>query len=123
MVRISDNQGTTLIETLVSLVIIVIIAIGGMALYYNTSEIKAMSQHKKIAVELANNRMEEYRTESCAGLSNGPVDPYSKLVGGLSFVLDGAVDTSECRVSVNVAWNEADRINQDFLITLVTYVR
>ena len=123
MLKNLKDQGTTLIETLVSLVIIVIIALGGMALHFNTFEIKAMSHHKKIAMELANSRMEEYRTETCAGLLDGAVAPYSSTVGGFSVAIDELVTKAECRVNVNVAWNEAGQIGRDFWFNLVTYVR
>ena len=123
MLKISKNQGMTLVETLVSLVIIVIIALGGMALHFNTFEIKAMSQHKKIAMELANTRMEKYRTGTCAGLVDGPVAPYNSPVGGFIFVMDELVVKANCRVNVNVAWNEAGQIGRNFGFNLATYVR
>lgn len=120
---LSDNKGSTIIETLVSLVIIILVAIGGLALHYNTSELKVMTQHKNIAFEMANSKMEEYRSQNCTGLTDGNGTPYTSTVGTFSAIMVENIETDDCSVHVNVSWNEAGQINRDFNVDLVTYVR
>lgn len=134
MNHICKQNGSTLIEILVSMVVIMITALGGIALYFNSSELKSMATHKKIVIELANSKMEEYRAMDCASIitSLGTDDDqwvdYS--VGGLDLLgSDGKgikthvhSESGYCEVEVRIKWNEVGQINRDFDITLITYV-
>jgi len=129
--RVCKKNGSSLIEILVSMLIMTITILGGMALYFNASELQKMAIHKKMATEIANSKMEELRTMNCvaiAALNNNWTD---LQIGGL--LLAGAnnkgikvapsVDKGNyCEVEVQVKWNEVGQINRDFDINLVSYV-
>ena len=76
MKRICEQKGTTLIEVLVSMIIVAITAMGGIALYFNSAELKSMSVHKKMAIEIASSQMEEFRdmayTDPALNVGRGP---------------------------------------------------
>jgi len=131
MDRICKQGGSTLIEILVSMVIMAISVLGGIALYFNASELQKMAMHKKMATELANSRMEELRTMSCATITGLSTNWTDLQIGGL--LLEGAdskgikmeppVDQgSYCEVELQIKWNEVGQINRDFVINLATYV-
>ena len=53
--------GFTIIETLISILLLAITLAGGLSIYFNADRIVTLVAHKKIAVEIANSRMEELR--------------------------------------------------------------
>jgi len=131
MDRICKSDGSTLIEILVSMIIMTITVLGGMALYFNASELQKMAMHKKMATELANSQMEKLRTMSCAAISALDHNWTDLQIGGL--LLAGAdgkgikveppVDQGNyCEVEIKIKWNEVGQINRDFDINLATFV-
>jgi len=134
--RICKQNGSTLIEILVSMIIMAITLLGGIALYFNASEIQKMAVHKKMATELANSRMEELRSMSCAAITALNHNWADLQVGGL--LLAGADSkgikvllpinrspagkSNYCEVEVQIKWNEAGQIKRDFDINLASYV-
>jgi len=134
MDRICKQSGSTLIEILVSMVVMAITLLGGIALYFNASELQKMAMHKKMATELANSRMEELRTMSCADIEALNHSWADLQVGGLLLagadskgikVLDPppiVPPDTHCKVEVQIKWNEVGQINRDFNINLATFV-
>ena len=134
MKHFSNQRGSTLIEILVSMIIMTITLLGGIALYFNASEIQKMAIHKKMATELASTKMEKYRDKTCEsidislGTDNDVWKDYS--IGGLNLMgSDGkgikvrfTDQTDYCWVEVSIKWNEVGQINRDFVINLATYV-
>lgn len=132
--RIRKQNGSTLIEILVSMLIVTITVLGGLALSFNASELQKMAVHKKMATELANTTMEKYRDKTCDSIaaSLGADDDVWKdyNVGGLNLKgSDGKgrkVDFTDkagyCWVEVSIKWNEVGQINRDFNINLATFV-
>ncbi|MCK5013962.1 MAG: type II secretion system protein [Candidatus Omnitrophica bacterium] len=59
--RKSSLGGFTVIETLISILLLAITLAGGLSIYFNADRIVTLVGHKKIAVEIANSRMEELR--------------------------------------------------------------
>lgn len=138
---VSNNQGSTLIEVLVSMIIIAVTALGSIALYFNSSEIKGMAMHKKMAVELVNSQMEEFRSDSwtCASIiawlgadddqwldySVGGLDLLGSNGKGIKTHVDPDPDsdpsTDYCEVEISIKWNEVGQANRDFDVNLATY--
>ena len=56
------NKAFSLVENLVSLLLITIIMVAGITLYLNASEVLAKALHKKMAVELLNSKIEDLKT-------------------------------------------------------------
>jgi len=136
---ILNEEGWTLIEALVSMVIIVIIALSGIALYFNSSELERMALNKKIATELANSKMEGYRSADYSTLTAG-VTTADVVIGGLDAKVsdglgetvtiadidgdsppDGTIDYK--RVQVDINWEEAGKIERTFNISLITHIK
>ena len=53
-----SKKGFTLIECLISLVILTILLFGGISLYFNINRLNALLTHRKMAIEIANSIME-----------------------------------------------------------------
>lgn len=61
-------SGFTLVETLISILILAIVLAGGLSLYFNSSAISALMTHKKFATELTSKIMEELKKNGYASL-------------------------------------------------------
>jgi len=128
MDRIYKQNGSTLIEVLVSMIVMLITVLGGMALYFNASELQKMAIHKKMATELANIEMEKYRDQACSSITSYNWTDYT--IGGLNpqgsdskgIKVDVTSQTGYCEVEVNIKWNEVGQMNRDFEVKLITYV-
>lgn len=124
MKNIKNDRGTTLIEVLVSLILIAITALGGIALCFHATEMQAIVLHKKMAIELANNQMEKCRRSGCvAGLSD-------VTISGLN-ITNGMTITSPASPTwagyddkiVNIGWNEAGPSSMNFNVRFTTLVK
>ena len=126
MSRKLDTSGFTLLEILVSMLLLAVTLVGGMALYHNAERIMALMVHKKVAMELANEKMEAVRNSSYGSLSDGVSQDFGLKVSGLNAgrvttvsILDPNKDVKEVRVAVN--WKEAGQ-KIDKTVELVSYV-
>ena len=123
MQRISrQSGGFTLLEILVSMLLLAVTLVGGMALYHNAEQIMALMVHKKVAMELANEKMEDIRNTSFSRLA--AQEDYPR-VSGLSGVRSAEVfelspDLKEVRVTVR--WDEAGQTGDRRKVELVSYV-
>lgn len=136
--RIRKQNGSTLIEILVSMLIVMITVLGGLALYFNASELQKMAVHKKMATELANTKMEKLRAMNCTtiglldhawndlqvgGLLISGVDKGIKVLPPVFIDLEEPIGVIDyCEVVVQIKWNEVGQINRDFDINLATFV-
>ena len=127
-----NNQGFTLIETLISILLLSIILFAGMAFYFNGDEFMTKAMHRKMAQEMANSKMEDLKR---AGYANLPASGTSVVdatvkVGGLSATRTTTVTNKDDpsggnpidykEVKVRVDWNEAGKVTaspQSFSIT------
>ncbi|MCK5178651.1 MAG: type II secretion system protein [Candidatus Omnitrophica bacterium] len=142
MRKIVGNQGTTLIEAMVSLVLVAITTMGGIALYFNTTELQAQTLHKKMVTELVNSQMERYRkidyNHSSLAVTGIDPDPMSINIGGMStdpvkgqgittiiteideYPPDCTFDYKE--IQIDIDWNEAGKIKRNLNTSFITYV-
>lgn len=131
MSDIKNNQGTTLIEVLISIILVAITTLGGIALYFNATELQSIVFHKKMAIELANSKMEECRRTDCI---TGVPEPIS--IGGLEFptgrevsIIDPELNESAAQFDINyekkmvkVEWNATNSTNRKFDVDFTTWV-
>src|SRR6185503_3413373 len=88
--KIKDPQsGFTIIESLISLILLAIVITGGMQFYFNAQKIVSLASHKKIAIQIANTRLEEIRRNGYGSLEEPATGvpqacPTAVTVGGLS---------------------------------------
>lgn len=117
-------EGFTLLEILVSILLLAVTLVGGMALYHNAERIMALMVHKKQAMEMADKKMESMRNTSYVLLNVGESTESDLKISGLSanrkiVVTETGSDLKEIKVEVN--WNEAG-VNIPKNVTLVSYV-
>ena len=125
----ADN-GFTIIEALIAIILFTITLAGGLAIYINADRITTLATHKRLAVEIANLRMEELRAMSytafgIAYLVSDPTVPevfppdVIPPVGDFVFTRTimvahvPPVATPDYKeVTINVSWTEADQAAQ-----------
>ena len=123
----TNNSGFTIIETLISIILLVIIMTGGTAMTFNTDRLLGWVKHKRLATELVNSKLEEIKAlgfsgtqaaygactvlapckipVTLGGLENDPLAP-SRVYNIV--VEDIAGETDILRVNVGVKWLEPE---------------
>jgi len=86
---LSTKRGFTLIESLISLILLSIVLTGGMQFYFNSQKLVSLASHKRLALHIANARLEEMRKNGYGALPNpapgpGVVTTTTITVGGLT---------------------------------------
>ena len=122
MNTIRNDQGTTLIEVLISILLIAITAMGGIALYFNASEIQGIVLHKKIAIEMANSQMEECRRSGCAPGSSDITISGLNITNGMTIQDSASTWAGYDQKTVSVGWEEAGPTSRNFNVTFTTLV-
>lgn len=121
---INNKSGFTLIEIIISILLLAITLAGGMALYFNANKIMALMVHKKAAMELADKKMEEIRDASYVSLVEGQTSESGLKVSGLNAsrtVTVSKPNSTYKQVTIEVNWKEADT-SDDKIVKLVSYV-
>ena len=122
------NSGFTLVELLVSLLLLTIVFIGAMAFYFFSNENIQASFHRRLAAEIASSQME--RIEST--LASVPETEEEELsietinIRHLSgrqetYIEDISGTGTLAQVTVEVIWDEPGK-SQEQSLTLVTYI-
>jgi len=131
MKRRLTNKGFTLIESWVSMLLLAIILVGGIALYVNSQELMTLAMHNRIASQMANKEMEDLKNTPYANLVAGTTSS-NIVVGSLNAstadglgrwitVYDPVGPNNYKEVEVRIAWREANKTN-DREINLTTYI-
>ena len=122
------QQGFTLIEVIISIVILAILLAGGMSLYHYSSDFMAVAMHKKIAHEIAANELETRKINGYGSLAIGTTvltnvtlgTTYARTLTVAPYP-SGAPDSKEVNISVN--WTEGGTYSPHNLgIDLTTYI-
>ena len=129
--------GFTIIEALIAIVLFAITLSGGMAIYFNANRIVTLSTHKRLAVEIANRTMEEFRADGYAAFDTAypasvtdqmypdPVNPlkigYIPVTRTVTVVNQPDELNPEYKeVGVKISWTEADQVGpRDIVITSI----
>jgi len=125
-----NRRGFTLIETLISIILLSICLTGGMAFYFNSSAIMALTVHKKMAMEIGNQALEKYKemgyNDLPAATGNWVAD--TAVTFGeftvqtrrkITQVVNGPPETKQ--VEFEVKWNEAGQ-QEARTVNLLTYI-
>ncbi len=128
--KLENSAGFTLIEVLVSILLLGVIMTGGMALYHNANEIMAYMVHKKVAMELADHALEEIKEKGYGSIAvTDPLNPTetalsSSVLANLSgkeIISVSAPDAKHKQVDVEIQWKEANSTYPKS-VKLVTYI-
>lgn len=126
----NKKNGFTLLECLVSMLLLAVISTGGMALYFYVDEIQAIVMHKKYITEYLNRYLENFKISPYSGISAGSFQgTIGQGISGLTEVNvtlvdgddppDGINDFKE--VEVAFSWVETGE-KRNRKIALSTYI-
>ena len=119
------NIGFTIIECLISLLILAILMTGGMAFYQYSNDLMKAATHKRIAVEIANAKMEDIKKNGFGSLPSidGLWQTNPITIAGLSGQQNVYVyDVSNYkRVAVENTWLEPGKTGNQ-VVKLETYI-
>lgn len=132
----NKKTGFTIIELLISLLLLTIVFIAGMAFYFYSNQFMLTSFHRRVATELANSIMEQIKQDGydslpnpapTSGLWQGPIPiNIEDLTGNQNIYVtdiddDGDNATDYKQVNVEIDWQEPGKKNQQ-TIKLETYI-
>ena len=92
------NKGLTLVESLVSILLLAITLTAGMILYFNADALMTLASHKKMAMELGNETLESLKYEGYSELKK-PVPPNDSISYAMQDVTMGSF-SPVCSVTV-----------------------
>jgi type II secretory pathway pseudopilin PulG len=130
--RKHSYQGFTILETLVSIIILTVFLSGGIAIYTNATAIMTVATHKKIAMEMANQFLEQLKkagysnallTDTAGGwtpASPGTIITFGDFSANLQRRITNTGSPSNKTVEVRVTWTEAGKQTSE--LTLATYI-
>jgi Tfp pilus assembly protein PilV len=114
--RVSNRRqqaGFTMIEVMVAVLLTALTVIGVLGLYRIQSRASAFSRRETEAAVLAQDKLEELRTQAAAGVTSGsdtppdqfsPVSPPNNYFFNRSWTVTS--DASAITIEVEVTWNE-----------------
>ena len=121
------KKGLTLIEVIISILLFSVVLLGAMAFYFYSDSSFRFAEHKKMALELADARMEQLKAQEYDDLTIGAWDREPIIIGQLPCESpDGLyIDVSDVGgyklVRVQVVWTDPSRAGTQN-ITLDTYI-
>ncbi len=108
-----NTRGLTLIECVISILILSVTITGGLMLYSNANVIMSKAMHKKIALEMAVQEMEEIKNAGYAGLPGPSTGPWVNKTFGLftaqmrKTITDASAPPNAMKkVQLEVSWTE-----------------
>ena len=129
---IAPKKGFTLTEVLISLLLLSIVLIGGMGFYFNSTDVMTTAMHKKIAMEIATQAMEQIKDAGYVSLpipATGNWETATTVTFGdfkvqkqrrVTDELPGGA-TANKKVEIQVSWPESGKQTTS-VINLVTYM-
>jgi prepilin-type N-terminal cleavage/methylation domain-containing protein len=125
-----NRKALTLIECLVAVILLSITLVAGMAFYFNASAIMGQAMHKKMAMEMINQKFEQLRRDGYSALT-----PTVDFVNGSTVTfgdfsvqtrqkvtnIDGNSSNGVRKVEIEVSWTEAGKSAAN-TIAMSTYV-
>ncbi len=130
--QLSRQNAFTLLEVLISILLLAIILTAGLSIYTNASAIMTKAMHKKIAMEMANEQMELIKNDGYLNLPNPAPgtweNPSSITFGDFTAAwrrritdVEGTSPNIKKQIELEVSWTEADAQNPT-TIGLATYM-
>jgi prepilin-type N-terminal cleavage/methylation domain-containing protein len=107
-------KGFTIIECLISILLLTIIMVGGMAFFFYPQGYYAASAHRKLATDIASAQLEGLKKQLITDWGSVFPSPLPVTIGGLSGTLSIPQPFQSCgtdckAVQVKVTWNEPEK--------------
>ena len=130
--KIISHNGMTLAEVLISFLLLSIVLVGGMGFYFNSTDVMTMAMHKKIAMEMATQAMEQIKNGGYGSLPN-PASGNWETASTVTFGnfsaqkqrrvtdVEGTSPNINKRVEIQFNWSEPGRQTSQ-LVSLATYI-
>src|SRR3989338_7323306 len=123
MIRIQFTKGFTLIESLISILLLVVVLTAGLSFFFNGDEFLTLASHKRMATEIANSTMEDLKAglsvPSASDVVIGSLqanvsDGLGMTVTTQNVDVDNPIDgTDDCKQhTVVVEWREAGKTDK-----------
>ncbi len=130
--KLLRKSAFTLTEALVSLLLIALILLGSTSFYGNANEVQGLAIHKKIASEMLNSRLEQFKNNYGTLPVSSPAVDNSITIGSLAATEtitvtdvdennDGVTDGYK-QVSAQMDWTEPNKAGKNVSLSLVTYL-
>jgi prepilin-type N-terminal cleavage/methylation domain-containing protein len=123
-----NQRGMTLVENLVSMMLLTIVLTTGMSFFFGANKMTTLVVHKKMATELVNTKMEDLRRVAYSSVITAAAENVSvgALTGQRTVVVTDVDDpvgagTDYKEVRVGVSWVEAEN-NTTRATEAVTYI-
>ncbi len=127
-----NKKGLTIIECLLSIIILAVMLTAGMAFYFNAQASMRGSIHKRIAVEMASAELEKIKNMSYASLPNtnsslviwpeeSSTVNIGNLIGQRNVYVKGDTGIGFKQIRVSVSWQDAGK-SSDSIVSLDTYI-
>jgi len=129
-----NKRSFTIIECVISLLILTILLTGGIAFYFYSHEGLRWSTNKRIALEIANSKLEEIKNDAsylvnhppgadnlCEKITNIPVGNFTSVSNTLEVYAYNIPAVSYKQLEVRVTWPQPGKTGQD-TISLTTYI-
>ena len=125
------RKGFTIIECLISVILLAITMVGSMAFYFYSTGHLAGATHKRIAEELANAKMEEIKNSDYSLINSWAGAGENVTIGGLSwqqeiYVVDvfgpPNVGIAYKKVQIRTYRNETSKFGTQQDVTIATYI-
>lgn len=114
-------KGFSIVEALVSMILLVIMMTGGMAFYNYASKHAAEALHQKIALQLAESEMERLRSSAFPPIGGSTNVTIRYLPGIMTTTVLDSIGAAYRHVDVRVSWTEPG-IATNREINLQTYI-
>lgn len=125
------GKGFTIIESVISTLLLTIALLGGMAFYFYSNQHLQTSFHRRIATEIANSQMEEIKKNGYHNLypvnqanpdhCQSPTQINIRDLSGNQTTCFHYIDPNCTQVSVEIDWQDPGKTSQQS-IRLATYI-
>jgi prepilin-type N-terminal cleavage/methylation domain-containing protein len=107
-------KGFTIIECLISILLLTIIMVGGMALFFYPQGYYTASAHRKVATDIASAQLEGLKKQLITNWDSAFPASLPITIGGLSGTVRIPQPFSSCgtdckAVQVKISWNEPEK--------------
>ena len=122
LMRLGQSKAFTIAEVLISVLLLVITMTASVAFFFNSSKLSGSDEHRRIAMELADSRMEYIKSMNWGSINNS-IGPWSDPIAYNLYATENATvyTNGYKQVDLTTSWQEPEQtVNEQ--INLTTYI-